>query len=124
MTDGVASILELSSESIDVADRGDAALGVLASWVVDFDGGAFLVFDVGELAGFEEVGVFGGSDWYLVVFVGPVVSDEEVVGGERRRRGVDQNVVYLPYSLHLLSCLLYTSPSPRDLSTSRMPSSA
>ena len=25
---------------------------------------------------------------------------------------------------HLLGCLLYTSPSPRDLSTSRMPSSA
>ena len=25
---------------------------------------------------------------------------------------------------HILSCLLYTSPSPRDLSTSRMPSSA
>ena len=24
----------------------------------------------------------------------------------------------------LVSCLLYTSPSPRDLSTSRMPSSA
>ena len=27
-------------------------------------------------------------------------------------------------SLNLTSCLLYTSPSPRDLSTSRMPSSA
>ena len=26
--------------------------------------------------------------------------------------------------IELLSCLLYTSPSPRDLSTSRMPSSA
>ena len=25
---------------------------------------------------------------------------------------------------HVVSCLLYTSPSPRDLSTSRMPSSA
>ena len=25
---------------------------------------------------------------------------------------------------HIYSCLLYTSPSPRDLSTSRMPSSA
>ena len=25
---------------------------------------------------------------------------------------------------HMFSCLLYTSPSPRDLSTSRMPSSA
>ena len=26
--------------------------------------------------------------------------------------------------LHFRDCLLYTSPSPRDLSTSRMPSSA
>ena len=26
--------------------------------------------------------------------------------------------------LTIISCLLYTSPSPRDLSTSRMPSSA
>ena len=26
--------------------------------------------------------------------------------------------------IEILSCLLYTSPSPRDLSTSRMPSSA
>ena len=25
---------------------------------------------------------------------------------------------------HVITCLLYTSPSPRDLSTSRMPSSA
>ena len=25
---------------------------------------------------------------------------------------------------HIVACLLYTSPSPRDLSTSRMPSSA
>ena len=30
----------------------------------------------------------------------------------------------LTKTVHLLSCLLYTSPSPRDLSTSRMPSSA
>ena len=29
-----------------------------------------------------------------------------------------------PYNLQLGGCLLYTSPSPRDLSTSRMPSSA
>ena len=28
------------------------------------------------------------------------------------------------FVLILVSCLLYTSPSPRDLSTSRMPSSA
>ena len=31
---------------------------------------------------------------------------------------------FLEWVLHIRSCLLYTSPSPRDLSTSRMPSSA
>ena len=30
----------------------------------------------------------------------------------------------IPEGGHILICLLYTSPSPRDLSTSRMPSSA
>ena len=30
----------------------------------------------------------------------------------------------LPTPQHVIDCLLYTSPSPRDLSTSRMPSSA
>ena len=30
----------------------------------------------------------------------------------------------LPNTIELRNCLLYTSPSPRDLSTSRMPSSA
>ena len=32
--------------------------------------------------------------------------------------------VEFPLTLVLSTCLLYTSPSPRDLSTSRMPSSA
>ena len=34
------------------------------------------------------------------------------------------DVAVLPENRHLGTCLLYTSPSPRDLSTSRMPSSA
>eukprot|EP00829_Urostomides_striatus_P000810 TRINITY_DN11033_c0_g1_i1.p2 TRINITY_DN11033_c0_g1~~TRINITY_DN11033_c0_g1_i1.p2 ORF type:complete len:101 (+),score=43.93 TRINITY_DN11033_c0_g1_i1:42-305(+) len=33
-------------------------------------------------------------------------------------------VTSLPPQNHSIVCLLYTSPSPRDLSTSRMPSSA
>ena len=37
----------------------------------------------------------------------------------RSRLGQDIHLQTLPYG-----CLLYTSPSPRDLSTSRMPSSA
>ena len=32
--------------------------------------------------------------------------------------------IVLIIDAHLLNCLLYTSPSPRDLTTSRMPSSA
>ena len=39
--------------------------------------------------------------------------------------GAFLNMVALATYVYLLSnCLLYTSPSPRDLSTSRMPSSA
>ena len=37
----------------------------------------------------------------------------------------DSDVKYVYKKINLpLNCLLYTSPSPRDLSTSRMPSSA
>ena len=36
----------------------------------------------------------------------------------------DEEMIKLPVVLTEHSCLLYTSPSPRDLSTSRMPSSA
>ena len=36
----------------------------------------------------------------------------------------DRVSIYLPMIPELPICLLYTSPSPRDLSTSRMPSSA
>ena len=37
---------------------------------------------------------------------------------------VDPSVSYLIQSLYDKSCLLYTSPSPRDRTRSRMPSSA
>ena len=35
-----------------------------------------------------------------------------------------QDKIYYKHTGHPGGCLLYTSPSPRDLSTSRMPSSA
>ena len=34
------------------------------------------------------------------------------------------DLLFLPHDKVYQNCLLYTSPSPRDLSTSRMPSSA
>ena len=48
-----------------------------------------------------------GMHWYEVVPIGAIVGATQAATGHR-----DQ------------TCLLYTSPSPRDLSTSRMPSSA
>ena len=49
--------------------------------------------------------------------------------GKLSREGVYQRSVYVtktgaPPVTKIEFCLLYTSPSPRDLSTSRMPSSA
>ena len=37
---------------------------------------------------------------------------------------IETNVVHITDDGTCVTCLLYTSPSPRDLSTSRMPSSA
>ena len=47
--------------------------------------------------------------------------------GVRERTNVADDVgmaLFISDNTNALSCLLYTSPSPRDLSTSRMPSSA
>ena len=46
--------------------------------------------------------------------------------GSDVKQGVDGSCIITPVSdtIIYLFCLLYTSPSPRDLSTSRMPSSA
>ena len=46
---------------------------------------------------------------------------------EEKARGITISTAHVEYETdnrHYAHCLLYTSPSPRDLSTSRMPSSA
>ena len=45
----------------------------------------------------------------------PVALMEKAVANSLKDAGLSSDII---------SCLLYTSPSPRDLSTSRMPSSA
>ena len=47
-----------------------------------------------------------------------------VLPGFNRSEGIAQSVCWRHPAHSGKSCLLYTSPSPRDLSTSRMPSSA
>ena len=53
---------------------------------------------------------------------------KEMLSGRLRSRmrelDLDTYESYFEYLTTNKSCLLYTSPSPRDLSTSRMPSSA
>ena len=51
----------------------------------------------------------------------------KVIGTKKIRAVVSDppyGVAYVENKKGLADCLLYTSPSPRDLSTSRMPSSA
>ena len=58
---------------------------------------------------------FGGTKGLKVLFPSPQ--------GQLWKQEIAENFTQLE-KLIIICCLLYTSPSPRDLSTSRMPSSA
>ena len=60
--------------------------------------------------------VFGGGN----VGIMKIISDE-AKDNNSKVTGITMESLH---NLELTNCLLYTSPSPRDLSTSRMPSSA
>ena len=62
-----------------------------------------------------EVHLHGGMD-VVSACRSAGISDKTYYGWRKRYGGMGRAKYY--------SCLLYTSPSPRDLSTSRMPSSA
>ena len=57
-------------------------------------------------------------DQHLAAFL------ERQAWGDQRSRPGDGGDFRQQQGAQVLTCLLYTSPSPRDLSTSRMPSSA
>ena len=71
--------------------------------------GAFSHLSVHELAAPVIQGVIGKAGFEIDQVDELIVSNALGAGGNPAR---------------LCACLLYTSPSPRDLSTSRMPSSA
>ena len=74
------------------------------------------MFDLPEILQISETGVL----WICVWTIGLIGMIYAVFGGLKAVAVSDViNAVGL-----LVGCLLYTSPSPRDLSTSRMPSSA
>ena len=86
------------------ANLGDGGFSGRAN--IDLQSGEEGLAPIQLTAGFEMSGVS------LEAF--GLVPTEELSGGK-----VEANI-----NLSALGCLLYTSPSPRDLSTSRMPSSA
>ena len=76
----------------------------------------------GMLCAREELGVAGDSSGLWELPSGAPIG--ECV---RKALSLDDKIIDIdltPNRADCLSCLLYTSPSPRDLSTSRMPSSA
>ena len=65
----------------------------------------------------EHLAYLGGFD---VLYGGPLLEDNGRMCGSLIVLDVDSREAAEEFA----ACLLYTSPSPRDLSTSRMPSSA
>ena len=75
---------------------------------VDSDGDVVLPNSIKSGYGDKGVAMVWAHDWKRVIGRGDIVDD-----GEKA-----------VFKGQFIICLLYTSPSPRDLSTSRMPSSA
>ena len=67
-----------------------------------------------------------GNIWYAARNSEPIKSEVILVMGAAQFDGRPSEVLQarLDESLKIYNCLLYTSPSPRDVEESRMPSSA
>ena len=111
-TEGTARLVELSDGSLEfrlesdfMTNRGPDVQIFLSNDSVSV-AGATMIADIAELGHFSGARSFPVPD-------GVSISDFD-------------HIVFrcFAFRAHWGSCLLYTSPSPRDLSTSRMPSSA
>ena len=65
---------------------------------------------------------WAGHSWISLVLVLAALNLTELIAYSGYLTDVSQTHMVKAY--YVCACLLYTSPSPRDLSTSRMPSSA
>ena len=73
-----------------------------------------------------DIGDLSPDRKFRVLFIGKASPSFMVVINALQDKGVEVIAAFTSFSAfdYLHGCLLYTSPSPRDLSTSRMPSSA
>ena len=129
--------LELSTEvapGLNATTENAQFLGELASDILTGDDTRRLGFEVqGFLSGTNDVDVYSflgtpGTDVFVDIdstaFSLDTVIELLDENGNVLARSDNSSVETLPGAAPIVVCLLYTSPSPRDLSTSRMPSSA
>ena len=93
--------------------------------------GAFWGRNTNEIANAEGIPLFIHGDGFHTELYLPVKDSMSIINwmdwfGDSmiRRKHAGAMLVNFSWAEYDWTCLLYTSPSPRDLSTSRMPSSA
>ena len=89
-----------------------AGILILTGWVDQIYKG-YKSKSLKDVSSFLMIFISAGAILWLIY--GIIVMDVFIIG---------TNIAAIVLMLIVLTCLLYTSPSPRDLSTSRMPSSA
>ena len=141
VVEGATDVVDDTEEAVEEAVDGDADAAPAASGSLDVD--AILAADpacgspvsgdpivVGYAADFSDLGGFADGPGSEAVghFINLINCSGGVNGQpvslEVRDISGDPEATVLAATELLEACLLYTSPSPRDLSTSRMPSSA
>ena len=65
-----------------------------------------------------------GATWVLICWDPPFIAESPISHYEITARPTNVDVAMVTVTTANSSCLLYTSPSPRDATLSRMPSSA
>ena len=75
----------------------------------------------------KDVLLINRTDEFLSEYIAPYAERLQWLtkfSGSAGRAIIEKDKAYIYVDGRYTNCLLYTSPSPRDLSTSRMPSSA
>ena len=116
---------------------GSATTEVDGSWSLDWTVGPAFSIGIHEIVAYSEPQGFylgGESNTSIVIKHNAEITNLVVDEGGVATRGETWNLSgilvdgdtspRIPIEGAIITCLLYTSPSPRDLSTSRMPSSA
>ena len=103
----------LDCQPVRVSTRGDYAARALLSLALHIDeAGPTSVRDIAERTGLPQA------------YLEQILLALKGAGLVRSKRGVGGGYVLARPPEQILLCLLYTSPSPRDRTRSRMPSSA